>query len=265
MKNLIIALLLLISVAVNAQTIVGCENYDENTGKTTGEYSSWDISANGGYVYLHYSQPKKITKPLTLYVDKKNTSGNFVAYATEYFENDVKSGKNFAVYDFKFTEAGTYKIIALADGQELASKILTIQFKEGEEPNSDSSNDENSDEEVDTYYYEESTVVIATDVDEDYNPIGEADEFYAKRDGTTPLKIVVSNPERFATELFYIDIYYTDPETEKEVKETTLETEVNPDWIVSSTDYTFKKRGKYYIDVYNGNDVFINSASIEIK
>ncbi|MEZ5035961.1 MAG: hypothetical protein R2760_00580 [Chitinophagales bacterium] len=48
MKNLIIALLLLISVAVNAQTIVGCENYDENTGKTTGEYSSWDISANGG-------------------------------------------------------------------------------------------------------------------------------------------------------------------------------------------------------------------------
>lgn len=59
MKNLIIALLLLISVAVNAQTIVGCENYDENTGKTTGEYSSWDISANGGYVYLHYSQPKK--------------------------------------------------------------------------------------------------------------------------------------------------------------------------------------------------------------
>ncbi len=268
MKNLIIALLLLVSIGVNAQTFVACSDYNKETGEPSGVYSSWDIKADGGYVYLLYSQPKNITKPLLLYVDKLNNSGDYVAYATENFNNSASSKKNWAMYDFKFTEAGKYKIAAMQDGKELASNFLTIQFAAGEEAkkvNNTSSYSDYIDEEVDTYYYEESNIVVATDVDEDFNPIGEADEFYAKRDGTIPLKIVVSNPERFATDLFYIDIYYTDPATDKENLETTLDTEVNADWVVSSTDYTFKKRGIYTIDVYNANDVFVNSTIIEIK
>jgi len=262
MKNLFIALLLFISAGVFAQTVVGCSDYDKKTGTPSGIYNSWDIKSSGGYVYLHYSQPQFITKQLTLYVDKKNSSGKYVAYATEYFSTE-SSRQKWAVYDFKFTEPGEYKIIVLQDGNELATSYQTIQFAAGEEPKT-TTNSSSSDDNYDDYYID-SKVTVAEDIDEDFNPIGEGTTFYAQRDGTKKLKIIVDNPDPFETTLFYIDIYYYETDSKDEKLLETLEVEVESEWVVMAKPYTFTKRGHYFIDVYNEYDEFVNTASIEIK
>lgn len=278
MKHLFIALLLIISVSTFAQTIVGCSDYDKKTGKPSGIYNSWDIKSDGGYVYLLYSQPQVITKQLTLYVDKKNNSGKYIAYATEYFNTSASLKQKWSVYDFKFTESGEYKITVLADGNELASTFQTINYAAGEGPknssNSSSSNNNsssnksssstsNSDDYDDIYI--DSKVLVAEDVDEDINPIGEATTFYAQRDGKKPLKIIVKNTEAFATDLFYIDIYYYENDEKDEKLLETVEVEVQDDWVIMAQPYTFPKRGHYFIDVYNEYDEYVNSVTIEIK
>ncbi|MCB9034429.1 MAG: hypothetical protein H6553_11365 [Chitinophagales bacterium] len=259
-KLLFIALLMIGSVVANAQKIVTCESYNENTGEPSGIYSTWSIKQDGGYVYILYNQPKAIKGVLDLYIDKY-FNGKYVPYETLKF--DVESNSNWALYDYFFTEPGKYRIIALKDKTELASTEVTIKYADNASSSNSNYNDreDEDNEEVDTWYYEETEIVFGTGLDKNNNFAvqGQNDEFTIPREkGYVDVALILKGDVEFKTDLIYVDIYLGDDFIE------TLEVNVEPNWNIVSTNYKFTKRGTYSIEMYNADEVYINDADVEI-
>lgn len=262
-KLLFISMLLLSTLATFAQKVVLCEDYDKTTGEPSGVYKNWDIKASGSYIYIIYTHNKQIKNELVVYIDKKYSDGEYGAFDTQYISTSETKGKNWAMLDFKFTEAGEYKIIILENGKELAYTYTTIGYQEGYEPtsnNNSNSNNNNDDDEIDTYYYENSEVSVATSVDDKtFEVSGKKESEYLSNIRGKELYIVVEQDSEFKTDLFYLDI-----ELNGEFLET-KEIEVESNWNIAWHKYSFTKRGKYYIEVYNANDVYVNSIEFEVK
>ncbi len=252
---------IMFSASVFAQkNIVSCEDYDKKTGEPSGVYSSWDASAQTPYVYYVFSNDgKKINGDVFLYVDKYNEkSRDYEIFDTRTME--ISDSKKWAMFDYDFTEGGKYKISAAdEDGKILASVINTINWS-GEKVSTSSNGDDDS-EEVDTYYYENSEVLFCTSVSDKGEPEGVSDEFTMAR-GLSSIDVTtyVSNDKPFKTTKFYVDIYDSNSDLVD-----TYEYDIEEDWDWSKFTITLKKRGDFTIDVYNAEDVFVNSATLKIK
>jgi hypothetical protein len=255
MKKLLLITLLFLNFVAFSQKVVLCEDYNKTTGVPSGINQNWDIKSTGSYVYVIYTQSKPITNKLTVYVDRKNEKGEYVAYSTEYVE--ATGRQNWAMLDYKFTESGEYKIMFLNNGKELASTYTKIGYQLGYEPEEENENND----EIDTYYYESSTVSLSEDINkttyELINPIEGTTYLGSGRE--KEVYIVVEHDKAFKTKLFYIDINLGDDFLE------TLKLEVEENWDIAWHQYKFTKKGTYYIDVYNEDDTFVNTATIIIK
>ena len=263
MKKLIFSVLTLFLFVFNASaqskgTVVTCESYDDN-GVTSGVYKAWDIKKDGSFVYVIYSQDKTITKNLNLYVDKKNEKGKFIAYATEDFAYNPKTDrKKFAMYDYKFTEEGDYRLTVMADNTDaLATTEVTIYF---EKETSSTTADEL--DETDTYYYENSEITFAMDFDSEANATGEATEFRLKNGESNFFAKVQQDNDLKVTQI-RVSIY-TGDDYKEEVSDENFDVE-SKEWNWIKIPIKVTKRGKYVVDMYTENDVFINSGYFEIK
>lgn len=258
MKKLALLLtgLTLFALSAVAQSVVLCEDYNKTTGEPSGIYKTWDIKSDGGYIYVVYQQPRKISSgSWYLYIDKDwDDNGKYSAYET--IELDEETSKNWIMYDFKFTEKGKYKIDIMKDGVSQATTYTTIQFADGEEDKSSSSDDE----EVDTYYYENSEIIFCESVSADGDPEMESTEFKADRTGSREVTIYLSNDKAFKTTKMYIDIY--DSKSNEKVDDYSIDVESEWDWV--KFKHTFTRPGEYYVDIYNADDIFINTATLTI-
>ena len=256
MKKLSLMLITLLTLAISAvaQSVVLCEDYDKSTGEPTGIYKTWDIKSDGGYVYIAYKQPRKLASGTWyLYIDKDwDDNGKYSAYET--IELDEETSKNWLVYDFKFTEKGKYKIDIMYNSVSQATTYGTIQFEDGASTTS-------SDDEVDTYYYEDSEIIFCESVSTDGDPVSEATSFKADRTGAREITIYLSNDKAFKTTKMYVDIY--DSKTNEKIEDFSIDVEEDWDWVKFKQSFT--KPGEYYVDIYNEDDVFINTATVTIS
>jgi hypothetical protein len=145
----------------------------------------------------------------------------------------------------------------LNNGKELASTYTKIGYQLGYEPEEENENND----EIDTYYYENSTVSFSEDIDKTtyklINPIEGSTSLGSSRE--KEVYIVVEHDQAFKTNLFYIDINLNDKLLE------TVELDVEENWDIAWYQYKFTKKGTYYIDVYNADDIFVNTSTIIIK
>ncbi|QQR98211.1 MAG: hypothetical protein IPK18_01340 [Sphingobacteriales bacterium] len=253
-KLLFVAVLSMISTLIFAQKVVLCEDYDKTTGVPSGVYASWNVKSSGSYIYTIYTQSKPITKTLSVYIDKKSSSGSYVAYETHFIEESESKGRKWAMIDLKFSEAGDYKIsISDGAGNELASTYAVISYIDDED-------EDNDDDEIDTYYYENSEISIAEDINKStYEIINKTDEAYLSSIRGKEFYIIVENDKVFKTNLFYVGIYLGDDLLE------TLEIDVEEGWDIAWTNYSFTKKGNYTIDVYNADDIYVNTTEFVVK
>lgn len=274
MKKLAIILFTVFASVLNtfAQTssgkqVVLCEDYDKSTGVATGINKNWDIKAEGSYVYVIYSQDKLIKEDLKLYVDKKNGSGDFIAYGTYYFNNDIKENPaKWAMYDLKFTEQGDYKITVIGKSENtLAVTYSNIGFMVGEDVNAEnlkkSKKTTSNNDEIDTYYYENSEMTFGESISEGVLS-GEATTF--KLNGSSKeIKAKIEQDEDLKLTQVVISIY-TGTDYKEKVSELSYTIE-DPTWNWISVPIKFYKKGKYVVDAYSQDDVFINSGYFEVK
>lgn len=233
-----------------------CESYDDN-GVPKGINKNWDISKNGSYVYVLYTQDKIITSSLLLYVDKKNAKGEFVAYDTKDFPYNPKTDKKkFAVYDLLFTEEGDYKLSVIngADSKELANTTTNIAFMKSEKSKS-------NDDEIDTYYYEYSTIVFGESIDENAVVKGEAEKFKLIN-GKRDLYLKLEQDDALKLKEISMDVYGGESYKDKIYTETF--SIPSKDWNWVKLPIKFTAPGKYVVDLYSDTDVYINSGYIEI-
>lgn len=253
-KSILLLLILTIgSLAIAQNSVVLCTSYTEE-GIADGIYDQWNIKPGGGYIYIMYKQEKTIKDALTLQIDSLNTAtGNYSNYATA--EMAQPEGKNWVIYDMLFTQPGKYSIKVLNGKKELAVTNAEVFLVD------DSSNSvDTSDGGIDTYYYENSEIVFATDVTENLEPIGQSTEFSMGNDTTVQVVVIITNDKRFATDMFYVDIYDSDENLYE-----TFTINIDPEWDIVKFNQKFNKKGGFFVDIYNGNDIFINTGIVTIK
>lgn len=250
-KHALTTIILLIAfiVRMNAQSLVLCESYDDQ-GTPTGVYTNWDIPADGGYVYLVYNQNSPLQDGLWyLYIDYDwDNVGTYQAYET--FSITPERGKRWFMYDYKFKDAGKYKASIMYNGVEQAVTYFQIAFADGAAPVT-------TDKAIDTYYYENSNIVFCTSVDAEGYPVGVATTFSMKRTGSVDVSVYLdNNGVPFKANKMFVDIYQDGID---EVWDT-FTIDVQPDWDYVKFVQTFTKAGTYYIDMFTGDDIFINTS-----
>lgn len=263
----------------SSKSVVLCEDYS-TSGVPSGVYDSWDINADGGYVYVLYRNgSSKIKGELSLWVDKKDEDGYYTAWSTLDF--DVDNSKTWAVYDYLLEEDGEYKFSVMDEkGNLLAETEATVQYKDGEEPsNNDDDEDEavkedESDDDDDdafdkydedgnptTWYYEDSYIEFAKNIDSD-GIAEDASEEWSYSSGGTTLYILYTDEVEIKTDEVHVEIYggkdYSELIEEYDVT-------VEPDWGWFKFKQTFKKKGNYSVSIYNEDDIFMNSGYLTIK
>ncbi|HMV14441.1 MAG TPA: hypothetical protein PKK18_06080 [Chitinophagales bacterium] len=268
MKNLTLLLLSLVlftSVCIaQSNKVVLCESYDKTTGEASGINKNWDVdSKTGSYVYIVYSQATNIKDKLMLYVDKKSTSGSYTAFDTQDFTFDPKvDKKKWAMFDYKFTESGDYRISVMGSGDEpLASTYTNIGYMKENPSDKDKSTDNEDGDEYDTYYYENSTITFGDEVDNDANVKGEATEFKLIN-GKRDIMLKLEQDDDLKCKEVEVSVYYGDKYDEEVSRETYSVESMTWNWL--KFKISVKKVGKYVVDIYNDKDVFINSGYFEV-
>ncbi|MGG9971974.1 hypothetical protein ACQ33O_09300 [Ferruginibacter sp. SUN002] len=258
MKKLILALsIILLNVSLGFaqnEKVVLCTDYDKTTGQPIGINKDWDIKKTGSYVYIVYSQDRAINESLTLQVDKKNAAGNFVFYARESFYNNISDKKKWAMYDYKFTSDGDYRVSVLGKNNVTLAKTMANIAYMSDEGTSNPSAITNSD------YYASSTVAFGESV-ENAKLVGEASTFKLVN-GSKHLVCLITNDSAFKTKSVTLYVYTGANYKEKAYQETFTVGDLDWDWIKVPVDAT--KVGKYVVDIYNDKDTFINSGYFEI-
>lgn len=254
LKHTFIALvtLLLVGTSAFSQTVVTCENYSE-AGKAEGIYSSWDISPSGSYIYILYNQPTNMKSGLWyVYIDILDATTN--AYRpVETISITPETNKNWYVQDQKFTQAGKYKASFMFNGTSMATTEFDVDV--------DQTLGSTGDTTITTFYYEDSYVKFCTSVDAVGNLTGEAETFYLGSNAGITVKAYCSNNLLpFKTNLIYVDVY-------REGEEKMIDSfniSVEKDWDYVHFNVDFSSPGTYYIDLYNADDIFINTGTVEI-
>jgi hypothetical protein len=239
------------------KSIVLCDSYDDY-GKPIGINEVWNIEKNdkGGWIYILFDNGEKMTGTTSLYVDKKNTNGEYVPFDTKSFTN---TNKNWSVYDYNFKEIGEYKISAYKDGNEIATTNATIKYNV---TNSTTKIETPKyQEDITTWYYDGSEVFFAEEANASGTLKGKNTTFNIPSTGKK-LTMVYKQGKAIKTNKIIVDVWtgvdYVDFVETKEF--VTLPTQKD-----IYIPYTFKKAGKYKLSVYNQDEIFMNYAEVEIK
>lgn len=247
---------IILSFSVHAQSLVLCESYDTQ-GAATGVYTSWDIKPAGSYIYMLYNQSTNFRSGVYyIYIDKYyESSSSYGAYQT--IEMKPESSQNWVALDQFFTEAGEFSASFMFNGTAMATTSFDIDLV------ADSSTvASNTDIGIDTYYYEDSDVDFGTSVDDLGVLQGEAETFSLGDAGIVSIRTLVNNfGIPFKTNLMYVDVY-------KEGSETVIDgfdIACEQDWDFVHFSIDFKDPGVYYVDIYNGDDIFINTGTVTIE
>ncbi|MBK6731428.1 MAG: hypothetical protein IPG60_10880 [Bacteroidetes bacterium] len=251
-KTLLLFLTLSFGLLVLAQnSVVLCTSYNDD-GITAGIFEQWEIEPTGGYIYLVYNQEKIIKDQLQVQMDKLDeTTGNYVAYFTG--DMSMQEGKNWAMYDLGFSETGKYIIKVMKGKKELANTNTEIFLQKADKNISNTGA-------IDTYYYENSVIKFGTSETDEGLPVGENTEFSLGSNDSITLRIFLTNDKVFATDKFYVDVYDDEDDL---VDAFTIK--IDPEWDQVRFNQWFTKRGEYIIDIFNADDIFINSGEVTIK
>lgn len=251
MKQLFIGLafFMLIFSTSQAQRVYFCENYTES-GEPIGANSSWTITTTAGYVYVLYNQPETIQAIEIVFSIDKLIDGNYKQYSTRYVKNDPV--KNWALLDYNFTEDGSYKVTATADGSALASEYVTISWKETSETTE-------SDEDV--LKFIDSEVFVCKDISNE-EPVGQSTTFTLDPGGNN-LYVFVKSGRTIDTEEVILDIYKDDGTGNYSYKDS-MNFTVTSTWELLWLKYFFTEAGSYEISVYTKENVWINTCYITL-
>lgn len=260
-KLTLFALFILLSAAfrADAQSIVLCESYDTK-GTASGIYTSWDIKADGGFIYILYNQQNILNTSSVwyLYIDYDwYKNGELTAYET--ISLTPERGKNWVVYDYKFKDVGKYRAYIMKDGVEQASVNFEINYEKGVTPPGGSSTVTSG--EIDTYYYEGSFIQFCSSVDANGNAQNPTTSYILPYAGTIETVVLLdNNMKELKTNLITVDVYKdgaTDPYD-------TFTINVQPEWDYCYFKLNLAAPGSYYVDLYTADDIFINTATLTV-
>jgi hypothetical protein len=253
----VVLYLILISIFLLGQAqnkLFLCAQYQVD-GSYTGVYENWKIQKEGNFMFIFYESDTTIDDSLYVRIDKV-----FDRKDTNYYEFDhyyllPGLSKNWAVNKYVFTKTGKYKISVFdRENNLLTSPYYTsIIF------------DDTTYNKIyfpDTWYYSNSKMAFYEKVSGD-TLFGKRDIFNFRPDGNKIILYIGQDENRpLRTNHLTAKIYSAD-KCHQLIN--TITFYINDKWYWTYVSIYFDKKGKYNIELYNDDDVFINSAIVEIK
>lgn len=114
--------------------------------------------------------------------------------------------------------------------------------------------------EIDTYYYENSTVEISEGVDMKTYTAVKPNTTFKLKDGNAKVTVILKLDKPFQTKKVVVDIY-----DENDELYDTFEVDAKEDWDFISFNVDFDTEGQYFLDLYTADDIFINSAEVQVE
>ena len=240
---------------LNAQNkLLLCTEYDQN-GNYKGAYDEWRIGKGGNFMYLFYESSTPINDTLFVMIyktfNRKDTS--LLEYDHYYLVPDVS--KKFAVNKYIFTKSGKYKITVYDRNNKQIAQPYVADISLIESDYSD-------EHFVDTWYYKTSEIKFYESVVND-SMVGKNTVFnYKTSNNNVILRIEQQNKQPFKTRHFYCKIYSADNCHELIGTDTYY---IDENWHWTYVSVNINQKGKFIVELYNDDDVFINSAQLEIR
>lgn len=213
-------------------------------GSPSGVAEKWIIDDNGGAVYLLYEHYAALdVKKLTYTVTGKSVAASKEVY--------VNGEKDHAVLDYFFTEPGKYKVTVGIGDIVYTSSIIEI--------------DRAGTSGVNTYYYKNSQIIACESVDGG-EAVRPGKEFVISSRGGYVSFQVINDGKPVEAEKLVVDIYRKGPDSDTyDYLVATMNYDVEKSWKKPYFRYTFNMSGDYRLNVFNENDVWINSSFVIIK
>lgn len=241
---------------INAQDnkLLLCTEYF-NDGTYSGAYEGWNINKDGNYMYIFYESLSTINDTLFVRIDK-----SFNRKDTNYYEYDhyylvPGESRKWAVNKYIFTKTGNYKITVFDRNNKQLAKPYITNIKIFDK-------DYNDMYFIDTWYYSQSTINFYEKTSGD-TMYGKTDTFNYQLTGNKMiLYIAQENKLPFKTSHLLVSVYSADICHEHI---STYTYSVDEKWYWTHIPLYIYRKGKFSVEVYNEDDVFINSAKVEIK
>ncbi len=249
---ILLALQLNISKAENK--LILCTNYSSD-GTHSGTYENWSIQKGGNYMYLFYESISPITDTVYISISKKFNRKDTNYYEYDHYYLVPDSSKKWAVNKYTFTKSGSYKISVHNRFHTTLSSPLFTDINLAE-------NEYNDIYFPDTWYYNQSKIYFYEKAIGD-SMVGKSDSYlYNAAGNKIILYIEQENKSPLKSGHLFISIYTAD-KCHEFINSFTYY--INEKWYWTFVPINFNKKGKFIVELYNDDDVFINSSILEIK
>ncbi len=255
MRLLLLFLCTIIYNFSNAQgKLILCTNYD-NEGKYAGVLDNIYINKSGNFMYLFYEATSPINDTLYIKIEKNFNRKDSNYYQFDHYYLVPDASKKWAVNKYIFTKPGNYKISTFnRNGVEIAKpSFAKFSFEDNE-----------YDDLLikDSWYYKKSKITFYEKSVGD-SLVGENDIFnYQPSETKILLKIAQENQKPLNTNNLFVSIY-TDDKNHEFISSDSYY--VNENWWWTFIPIYLKNKGKYIVEVYTNNDIFIQHKKVEIK
>lgn len=205
------------------------------------------------YLFYEASSPIYDTLYIKIQKDFSRKDSNYYQFDHYYLVPDIS--KKWAVNKYIFSKPGRYKIsVYNRNGAEITEPLLTkIIYNENEYDDLMIK---------DTWFYNQSKItfyeknigdsLIAENIIFNYQP----------SETKVILKIEQENKKPLNSNNLFVKIY-TDDENHKFISSNAYN--INENWWWTFIPIYIKNKGKYLVEVYTNNDIFIQSKKIEVK
>lgn len=206
----------------------------------------WTVRPDGGFVMMLYEQDSVIDHPkLYIYLDKKGEGSDLVEFDSRSVVIETK--KSWVAYEYKFNETGEYVVTVLDPARkELARGRVIIEVQT---------------QHITTSYYTGTQIIFCEDSKggEAHNADTEfeIDEF----GGEVTCLVKLDKP--LNSSVLIVDIWKKKFDDFDKFIEA-VKFRIEPEWKYAKFSYEFSVPGEYRFMLYNEDEVWINSADLEI-
>ncbi len=255
MRRLFFLYSFLFALSASAENkLLLCTSYNQD-GEYSGIFPTWNIAQTGSYMHIFYESDVPITDTLSVIIFKI-----FDRRDTNYYEYDryyllPGQSQKWAANKYTFAHPGYYRFLVFDHKKDLLLQTHTTLIEYDK-----SAYDNNY---IDSWYYLNSRLVLCDSVVKG-TIFGASNTFFYNPDGNkTILYIEQADKRALKTDHLFSKIYKLEGDKKTWVKSNSYYTDIS--WFWTYIPVYLNGKGLYSIELYNEQDVYINSVTLEIK
>lgn len=231
-----------------------CSEYT-NDGTYTGANDSWSLKKGGNFVYFFYQSETLINDSIFVRIDKSYNRKDTNFYHYDHYHLLPGASKKWAANKYTFLKTGKYKITLYDKNSKQLTESVYANIYLDEKEYDDMYF-------LDTWYYSQSKITFFDKVVRD-SLYDQKNVFAYDSSGT---KIIVyvgqQNKKPLRTDHLFVSVYTAD-KCHELISSHSYYT--NDKWHWTHLPVYMRQKGKFIVEIYNDDDVFINSAVFEVK